>query len=571
MGRLRSRLLDVGLIAAITVGAGVLSGSQRWTGFNSPDSEFYASLALFGSDVADRALEPAYTTTRLGYIVPVRVLVTTLDPFVGFALWRLLLIALIVGALYATVRLVSTRQLAVIVSSLAALNTVVLSYVGTTYLTGTILAAVLVLLALGAWGALGTPSRPWLPALLSGAVAAWLLMLNPYSLLLGLAMWIGLRAVPLMADAAGRWQALGRDAAAATVGFAVVTVGFLAAGLVVFPGRNWLGTYLDWNARLDYSVFVGDPDVWQRDIALLVPLLAVAVAAIALVTSRLRRAAAAALVVAATNWAFTLGYLALVPGPWLESPTYVAKLWAGALAALALALGALVGRRSLGWPGWAVAAGAFPLVLWSGRWDRDLPPVQGLLVATAMLLLVVVAALLLRRAGDTLAWATAVVTVAAITGLALGSQVLQNGRGLLGIYGQFPFRAAFVDFEVEGLMRSKVAAQEFVLAQTGPGDRIGVWTDAERLTSGIAAMQLWGAYNTVGFSPTLTEDEATRLAESRPTAIAMYAPQREQVYAFWQSLPPQARASVPECTTVPFLGIGSPQAHVCVTRLDWTG
>jgi hypothetical protein len=51
----------------------------------------------------------------------------------------------------------------------------------------------------------------------------------------------------------------------------------------------------------------------------------------------------------------------------------------------------------------------------------------------------------------------------------------------------------------------------------------------------------------------------------------MYAPQREQVYAFWQSLPPQARASVPECTTVPFLGIGSPQAHVCVTRLDWTG
>ena len=46
--------------------------SQRWTGFNSPDSEFYASLALFGSDVTDRAVEPAYTWTRLGYIVPVR-------------------------------------------------------------------------------------------------------------------------------------------------------------------------------------------------------------------------------------------------------------------------------------------------------------------------------------------------------------------------------------------------------------------------------------------------------------------------------------------------------------------
>ncbi len=126
----------------ISVFTAFLSGSRTWTGFNSPDSEFYASLALFGDDVADRAIDPAYTWTRLGYIAPVRLLVTTLDPWLGFALWRFLLIAIFVGSIYGVVRLASTRQLAVIVATLASLNTVVLSFFGNTYLTGTTISAI---------------------------------------------------------------------------------------------------------------------------------------------------------------------------------------------------------------------------------------------------------------------------------------------------------------------------------------------------------------------------------------------------------------------------------------------
>jgi len=49
----------------------------------------------------------------------------------------------------------------------------------------------------------------------------------------------------------------------------------------------------------------------------------------------------------------------------------------------------------------------------------------------------------------------------------------------------------------------------------------------------------------------------------------MYAPSREQVYAFWATLPPAARPTPPDCIGVPFLGIGSPEAQVCVTHLDW--
>ncbi len=553
---------------ALSIGAACLTGSRTWVGFNSPDSEFYASLALFGDDVADRSIDPAYTWTRLGYIAPVRLLVTALDPWLGFAVWRFLLIALIVGSLYAMVRMVSTRQLATIVAGLASLNTMVLSFVGNTYLTGTIIAAILLLLALGTWGSLAMPRRPWLPVALSGAVAGWLLMLNPYALLLGMSMWLGLRIIGLVLDTDRRWRHLGRDALAGILGFGLVFGLLLAAGAVIFPGRNWLSTYLTWNARLDYASFVGDPDVWRRDAALLVPLLAIAIAVIAIVATRASRWATAAVVVAVANVAFTWSYVLLVPGPWLEAPTYVAKLWAGALAAVALGFGALVGRRSLGVGGWAVFAAAVPLTIWAGHFDRDIAMTQALLIAALVLILVVVAAILLRR---NVPIATGIVVVLALSSLAIGSQLLQNGRGLLGIYGQFPLRAAYVDFDIELLMRSKVAAEEFVLANTTPDDSVGIWTDADRLTAGIAAMQLWGWYNNVAQGAVLSPTEAADLETRHPTAIAMYAPTLEQIDTFRASLPRWALPTDPACTTVPFLGIGSPDAHVCVVHLRWPG
>jgi len=267
------------------------------------------------------------------------------------------------------------------------------------------------------------------------------------------------------------------------------------------------------------------------------------------------------------NWAFTLGYLWLVPGPWLESPTYVALLWPGALAAVALSFAGVVGQRPMGWAAWLLALLCLPLLLWSGRWDQDLSGAQGLALLAIVVVVFLTAAAAWRRWPERVV--AGVLLMVSLASIAIAAQLLQNGRGLLGIYGQFPFRAAYVDFQIEDLMRSKVAAEEFVLAETTANDIVGTWADAERLTAGIAAMQLWSNYNAVGYSSTLTPDELAALDQTRPSAIAMYAPSSDQIYAFWQSLPPQARASVPDCTTVPFLGIGSPDAHVCVTHLTW--
>ena len=566
-GSARLRLLpDLAIILGISVFSAFLSGSRQWAGFNSPDSEFYASLALFGSDVTDRALEPAYTWTRLGYIAPVRLLVTAGDPWVGFALWRFLLILVIVGSTYLLVKQASNRVLAIGVALFASLNTMVLSYVGNPYLTGAIMAATALFLALAAWCTLGESRARWLPGALSGLVAGWLVMLNPYALFLALSMWLAVRAVGLFTDREQRLRRLLIDAGAAAVGFAVSIAGFLAAGAVIFPGRSWLGTYLDWNGRLDYASFISDPNIWTRDVTLFVPAAALIISLISVAATRANRWSMIATAIAGMNILFTWGYLLLVPGPWLEAPHYTAKLWPGALMSIGLAFAAIVGDRRLGPIAYLPIIAGVPLVLWAGRWEAQVTLNQGLLITGGFLLAFVLAAIAARGPSDALA---ALVVMGALVLIATGAQILQNGRGQLGIYGQYPFRAAYVDFNGELLMRAKVKAEEWVLEHTERTDRIAIWTDPDRAMSAVAAMQLWGKYNLITGNGELSREEVKALEILKPTAIAMYAPKREQIDTFWASLPAWALPTTPECTTVTYLGVGEPEPSVCVTHLTW--
>ena len=563
--KLRPVAFDSIIVAAISIFSAFLSGSRQWVGFNSPDSEFYASLALFGNEVTDRAIDPAYFWTRLGFIAPVRGLISILGPWAGFALWRFLLIALIVASIYWLIRQVSSRKLASVIALFAALNTMVLSYVGNPYLTGTIIAATLLFIALGTWCTFGTQRIYWLPALISGATAAWLLMLNPYACFLALSMWVGIRLVGVFVTHTDRWRALLFDTVAAIAGFAVSLLMFIALGLILFPGLNWVSTYLYWNGRLDYTDFISDPTIWASDIALLVPVSALVIAAISAITTRGNRWAVTAVVIASTNIAFTAIYYALVPGPWLEAPHYIAKLCPGSLAAIGLAAAVLLQRRNLPSAALLVPLAALPLILWSGRWAEVIERPMGILIALLICLGFFVAASITRRSGN-LTSALAVLVALAIT--AIGMQLLQNGRGLMGIYGQYPFRAAYVDFSGEQIMREKIKAEQWIIDNTSAADTVGIWTDPDHQMAAVAAMQLWG-YNNVSTEAELTRDEVDSLELSTPTAIAMYAPTREQVDVFWSSIPPWARPSAPECTTVKIPGIGVQDAYVCLTHLRW--
>jgi hypothetical protein len=185
-----------------------------------------------------------------------------------------------------------------------------------------------------------------------------------------------------------------------------------------------------------------------------------------------------------------------------------------------------------------------------------------------MMVLVLVTAWYVRGRRNVIA---AIVLTLAMAATFIGAQLLQNGRGLLGSYAQYPFRSAFVDFSYRDQMAAKITIQEWLLANTTREDTIMIWTDPQRLAADVAAMQLWGGDNLVSIDAALSRADAERLEAIKPSVIAMYAPDRDQIDAFVDSLPPWSLPTEPVCTSVPYLGVGTGEAVACITRLTWFG
>lgn len=541
-------------------------GAQWWTGMNAPDSQFSASLAIFGDQVNQRALDSGYYWTRLGYLGPVHWLIEVFGIWSGFAIWRALLVLLIVISVYWVARQFGSRSIAAMLTFFIALNTMVLAYVGNPYATGTAMAASLSLFALAIARfndhAAASRWRSWLLGLTSGAVLAWLLMLNPYNALLAGVTWLGIRTV-------GIWlsrpvvRALAMEALALAVGFAVVLLGFLLWGRLLFPELNWLQTYRTWNSRLDYASFISDQHIWLHDAAALVVLLALLISVVSILFVR-NRWSASALAISAITIVFTLSYMQLIPGPWIEAPHYAAMCWPGALLSIVLAIGALVEGRASHRIVWLGVPLVVVFMVWSGHASAQLSMSQGLLLVLVGVLLTLLCAVTRTWNHQVLAWLVVLVTV---TVLGVSAQWLQNGRGNLGIYSQYPMNSAFVDYQAESLLRSNIEAERFVLAHTSADDRIAIWTDPNRLTATAAAMQLWGAYNNAPGASGIELADQLALRDLQPTAIALYAPTREQIDHYFSTIPAWFTPTPLECTSVPYLGIGSPDAHVCLTHI----
>ena len=561
----RAIALDLVTIAIISAFAAAIS--QRWTGVNSPDSEFYASLALHGSNVADRALDAAYLWTRLGYIAPVRGLVLTFGPWAGFEVWRIVLIVIIVSSTFTIGRLLTTRMMATGLAVLTITSSMVLAFLGNTYLTGTVMAALWLLMAAGIWAA---KRQTWPPAVVAGAACGWLVMINPYALGLGLAMWLGIWLANMRWTDSRRWRQTARDALVGLGSAVLVFAAFWVSGRIIFPGRDWLQTYLNWNDRLDYSVFVSDPWIWVHDTAMLVPLIAVVIALITVIVTAGDRWAWSAVAIGLAQALATAVFMVAMPGPWLEAQHYVAKLWPGSLVTITVSVAALVQSRRLR-PGWPIAVAflliAIPGMVIAGRWEDALDPRVAVTLAAIIVVVFAMVSINARPSRGELTTVMSVALVAAVCAVFIGSQILQNGRGLLGIYRQYPLRGAFVDYDMSAQMASKMTVEDWLLAATAPADRIGLWTDPDRRTAEVAAMQLWGYYNLVSSNARMSPEESAALRTLRPTVIAMYAPDRAQIDTFVASLPVWTAPSAPQCTRAPFLGIGTGEVWACVTRL----
>ena len=180
----RPRLQGGLAIAGVTLFTGLVS--QRWAGLDTPDSSFYASLGLFGDEVTDRSPFPSYYWTRLGVIAPVRALTEVFGTWPGFAIYRMLLLLLIVAGSYLILRRYTSALSATFLVAITSLSTVVLSYLGNPYLTGSVLAGTVVLIACAM-------ANTKASSVIAGIALGWLVMVNPPGVLLAGTIWLVLR------------------------------------------------------------------------------------------------------------------------------------------------------------------------------------------------------------------------------------------------------------------------------------------------------------------------------------------------------------------------------------------
>lgn len=549
MERVRSRLTDFGVISAIWLSIAFITGSERWVSFDTPDAEFHASMAIFGSEVTDRAATPVYYWTRLGYIAPGRLLTNYFGPVTGLEILRLILLFLIIAGTWYAIRRCTDVWTSTVLTFLVASNTVVLGYLGNPYPSATVMAGMALLVAIGM-----APRGPW-GNVGAGVIVGWMVMTNPYGAILAVVAYLaviiarGGTSVSRIARA-GIWGLLG-----IAIGF-----GFLwIVGRFLFPGFDWVQTYLFWNSAIDQSDYIYDVNRWQYDPSLLVPAMAVVIGLVYLMRNPrdVHVRVGAVLGIAVTT--FALVFFFAFPTNYLEIPHYQALLWIPALLSVSVIAASRVAMSRWSWARGGIGLVVVAVTVGAGYLDPSLSIWGSRMIAVAGVIVFLIAG---QR------W----VPVLLATGLLMvAAQLLQNSRDTFGVSTDALYVNSYRSNEAREMIGSAVIAQEWVLSRTQPGDRVLTWVDAEWQKQEqdllpMAAFQLWGA-NSAGQGPEVTTDMLLRWDKSKPLALALYGKSTESILQFWNSIPAERRPTVPECTQVPWPDY--PSVQVCVTRLTW--
>jgi len=531
---------DTAIIAALTLVIGLIS--QQWSGLDTPDSSFYFSLANFGSEITDRAPIDSYYWTRLGVIGPTYALTQLFGPWIGYFIWRLLLLATIIAAIYiATRKFQATRPTSTLLAGSLATSTVIISYLGNPYVTATALAAI----AITTTAALFTSKKA---SILGGASLGWLAMINPYAALLAGSIWIALSIQRNFSEKEpSHLRKLASQLITAAVSAVITFAFFLFIGTQLFPGMNWFQTYLEWNAKLDYSDFASKVPVWLSDPSLLVPLAMFLVVAIQ--WWRLKSPATqAALTIALTTLGVTITFLPAMAGITLEATIYTSMLWIPLSMAFALALNTQISA-----PFWVTPV-AITILIAAGFQTFDF---NGY-VATAIAAFTT--ALLVFQKQSRFLIASLIVFLAA-------GQLIQNSRDQIGLYYSSPFAWAYQDNPIKMKLANSLKAQEWLIDNTDPTDQIltyvdGNWLEGDRDLYIAAAMQFWGE-NRTGVDTTIRPEDLERIRATRPTVIALYGPDLEQLNAYARAWANDSTKADLTCSTIDWPTISGP-IYVCI-------
>jgi hypothetical protein len=308
------------VVPVVAITLFIAFAARTWTGLDTPDSSFYTTLALFGDQITDRAPFDSYYWTRLGYIAPLHGLYTITGVDLGFFLYRLALIAILVTSIYVILAKTSQANTAtrIFITTAAASSTVILGYLGNPYLTGFILVATAAAIATTTTHT-STTQRTLLVAITGGVIMGWSAQVNPAGAVLVGMLWL---ATSLFIH----------YVIAGMVSLITFFV-FILLGKLIFPSLNWWDTFNS-TREMNLSDFASANLVWLGDISLLVPLAVLLVALTAWLRDRTNNSLRLALVISSVSVTFMLVFSPIMGGIALEAPMYQSMLWPPAMIAI---------------------------------------------------------------------------------------------------------------------------------------------------------------------------------------------------------------------------------------------
>jgi hypothetical protein len=547
------------LLIPLAITIAITAIAQRWSGLDTPDSSFYATLALFGDEVTDRAPFTSYYWTRLGYIAPVGLLTSLLGAFPGFLAYKFLLTTAITVSAYVITRRHTSTWIAAWLTTGVITSTVILSYLGNSYLTGSVLAGTAILIALAT-----SNKHPLASAALAGTTMGWLVMVNPPGALLAGTLWLVLAIHTYKTNSDVPFTKQFTVATATTIG---AFAAFLAIGRFIFPEMNWFEVYLD-AQQITLSNFSSTTAVWLQDISLLVPAAVLVITIVNYFTHKTKTAAQQALIISSASVAFMLVFNPMMGGIALEAPIYQSMLWPPALIALVLTASTRMADNvsSSRIPQLVAVLGVIAMIA-AGFVAPALPLTVGAGLAVVLIGVVIFTP------------KTTTATIITIATFLAGAQLLQNSRDDLGLYYLSPYHWAYASNPIETKIRTAVNSQEWLMANTNRDDQIllwvdGPWTQGDRELYVAAGMQLWGE-NRVTLDPTLTDEYGiNQLNTVKPDVLALYGKNMDSVMTFWNSIPKANDPTAPICydyTWPPDTSSDFPatQGHTCLTQLKW--
>jgi hypothetical protein len=545
-----------------------LSGAQHLTFLHTPDSEFYFSLGSFGSAVTDRAPDDYYYWTKLGVVLPLRALASFLPPLVALDVLHTILTVIVAGSAYAVARTGWSRPGASLAAAFATLNTVVVGFIGDPYAAGTAIAGLSALLATAVWWLRGDRPCRWPLAALMGLLGAWLVMVNPYSLVVGAAGFAGVLVAGAGTARRSGVRVVGGSLVALVGAFTGAFLAFLALGRWAFPGLSWFSSLGQFLFNADLSSWA-EPD-WRwaaTEISLLVPISAGVVSLIALRMGPAGRSARTAAGLATVTPVAALMYKLVSDSNILEVSVYNSMLWPAALLAVVLVASTTAEPRLGRVAGILLAAAPLAWIL-AGHWSREVSTPTALAAATCVTL-AAGALLAWARTGRVLITTWPVLSAGVAVLVVLGSlfQVLQNGlpQHPTGTLSRVSYSWAFRPGAAGAYLDQDARVQAWLIDQTDPHAQLLVWNEPE--TRSAASMQLWGSNSAgPGFGEPLGTEGIGRVRDLGADAVVTYATRPTSVDRVRSELDRHWQVADPVCRTFTS-GAAVRSLTVCILRL----